>query len=489
MIATLRQRGALLCLGLTLAAGSLHAAGWLFPGSWYAVWLGQAALIALAAGCSPRRAVAWGTVAGAIGIGSSFYWGVGALRQTFEAAPAVAWTLFVVLVAIEAFGFGLFCGAASLAARRGPLWMWIIPCVWAAIEQWYPRVFPWKLGYSQLEVLPLIQIAELVGPTGIGFVVTAVAAIPAVLYLGFTPPATPLDRHWAIGLASGAAALLVATVTFGQVRLSQWSAWCVAAPKLKLALIQVDPAYVGSELKLRERSLAVHNEVDLLVWPESAVGNYSDALDHFRDPALTEVMSRQSNDLLEPAKGLACQLLAGGKLYREAAASGGGHAMAAFLISPTQDILGRYRKRTLLPFGEYIPGQSWFPAVRQWATLDDVVEAGSDPAPLVTATGDKLGVVICYEDTLPASVRHTVAAGAEALFSLIQGSVFENPLTLVQHERLAALRAVENRRYFVRCASTCCRKSPAPVGVRSTATLATCFQSSALSSLRLASPC
>src|SRR5262245_1641805 len=122
MIATLRQRGILVCLGLTLAAGLLHAAGWLVPGAWYAVWFGQAALIALAAICSPRRAIAWGTVVGAIGIGSSFYWGGAALGQTFEAAPAVAWGLFVVLVAIEAFGFGLFCGAASLAARGGPRW-------------------------------------------------------------------------------------------------------------------------------------------------------------------------------------------------------------------------------------------------------------------------------------------------------------------------------------------------------------------------------
>ena len=47
-----------------------------------------------------------------------------------------------------------------------------------------------------------------------------------------------------------------------------------------------------------------------------------------------------------------------------------------------------------------------------------------------------------------------VVGAAVLIVSLIQGTAFESPLTLVQHQRLAALRAVENRRYFVRCAST-----------------------------------
>src|SRR5687767_5606618 len=92
-------------LGLTLAAGSLHAAGWLFPGAWLPVWAGQAALIALGVSTTPRRALVFGTLAGAIGIASSFYWGVAALRQTFDASPALAWSVFALLVVMESLGF------------------------------------------------------------------------------------------------------------------------------------------------------------------------------------------------------------------------------------------------------------------------------------------------------------------------------------------------------------------------------------------------
>jgi apolipoprotein N-acyltransferase len=87
-------------------------------------------------------------------------------------------------------------------------------------------------------------------------------------------------------------------------------------------------------------------------------------------------------------------------------------------------------------------------------TIPDILEAGDDPSPLTMRGGSRLGVLVCYEDTLPRNARETVASGADVLFSLIQGSAFENQLTLIQHQRLSVLRAVENGRYFVRCAST-----------------------------------
>src|SRR6476661_2245809 len=114
-----RDSGVLLRLGLTFATGGLHAIPWLFPGAWPAEWLAQAAAIALGAACRPRAALAYGTTAGMLGIASSFYWGVAALRQTFDATPFLAWTVFIGLVALEGVSFGLFIWTASVAARRG----------------------------------------------------------------------------------------------------------------------------------------------------------------------------------------------------------------------------------------------------------------------------------------------------------------------------------------------------------------------------------
>src|SRR5439155_20607054 len=131
-----------------------------------------------------------------------------------------------------------------------------------------------------------------------------------------------------------------------------------------------------------------------------------------------------SEQSLDPAKDLQCHSLASGKAYRRGAGEDGPYSMTAFLIGAHQHVLGRYRKRTLLPFGEYVPGESFFPAVRGWFTLKHLMEAGDDPGPLVTMPGHRLGVLICYEDMLPNNARQPVAAGADALFSLSQGTAF-----------------------------------------------------------------
>lgn len=439
---------------LAIASALMHAAAWLWPGVWLPVWIAQAMLIGLAVACKPRYALALGTLSGALAIALSFYWGVEALRQAFGASLFLGVSVFSLLVAMEAAGMGVFCWITSLAVRRGVAWMWIVPCAWVAIEHWFPRVFPWKLGYSQLEVLPLIQIADVTGSAGISFVLMAVASIPALLTIAWWQTPRSVARWWAVFYSLSAAMLLLATLTYGSARMAQWSRADAELPKFQVGVIQIDPSYRGSEIQFRRRSLEIDQQVDLLCWPESALGSYSDELAHFRNPTETTRLSRQSLDYLEPAKDLACHLLAGGKQYRADAADNGPYWMTAYLISPAQDIVGRYRKRTLLPFGEYVPLQRYFPVLREWATLQEVFEAGDDAAPLVTVEGRRLGVVICYEDTLPKNARLTVAAGAEALFSLIQGNAFENRLTLVQHQRLAAMRAVENRRYFVRCSST-----------------------------------
>lgn len=353
---------------------------------------------------------------------------------------------------------------ASWAARRGPHALWLVPCVWTVLEWCYPRLFAWRLAYSQLEWLPLLQVAELAGSTSIGFVMTAMAAIPAVLGQFGRRASPPFLRRAAWRYALVAGGLGAATLAYGQVRLAQLEGWLARQPARRIGLVQIDPALVGSEDKLRQASLAVHQTLDWLCWPETALGTYCETLRDFRDPDQVRELSRDSQRSLAPAAGLTCPLLAGGRLYGPQAGSEGPYAMAALLIGPDQQIWGKYRKRTLMPLGEYVPGQQWLPALRHWATIADELTPGNDPRPLVTPRGERLGVLLCYEDTLPEHARTTVACGAQLLVSLIQGTAFEHPRTLVQHQRLAVLRAVENRRYFARCASTGLTCLIAPTG-------------------------
>lgn len=452
-----------LALLITALAGLLHGSSWVFPGWWIGAWLGQALLIILAVLYRPAAAMGLGFLVGFLGNGWAFAWAPECLTLCFDAPPWLARSLFGLLVGWEGMQFALYCGLVSWAVRRSRHGIWLTPFAWVSLERLWPRIFPWLIGYSQLELLPLLQIAEITGSTGVSFCLVAVSAIPAAWLLRhFHRDGRQPRTAWSYSLA--AMILLLTVVGFGLLRLAQWDRKLARADKMRIALIQVDPMRVGSEAKLRQRTLAVHGRVDLVCWPESAIGNYSNELKDFTDIDRTRKWSRHSRESLQPAAGLQCDLLAGGKTYPPDAPEEGPYTMTAFLINPGQQIIGQYHKRTLLPFGEYMPGQERFPQLREWATLDEIVRPGTDARPLLNSRGDRLGVVICYEDLLPGNVRDTVTSGAEVLISIINGTAFDNPLTLEQHRRLAQMRSVENRRYLVRCASTGVSCIVAPTG-------------------------
>jgi apolipoprotein N-acyltransferase len=107
-----------------------------------------------------------------------------------------------------------------------------------------------------------------------------------------------------------------------------------------------------------------------------------------------------------------------------------------------------------MPFGEFVPGEDWVPGMNYLFSMQDVVSSGGQATVLQTATGAKLGVMLCYEDMMPEAARSLAGRSANVLVSLINASAFTHPLTLAQHRMVAQLRAVECRRYFLRCSAT-----------------------------------
>ncbi len=127
---------------------------------------------------------------------------------------------------------------------------------------------------------------------------------------------------------------------------------------------------------------------------------------------------------------------------------------SAILVDRSEWIAGRYDKRYLMPFGEFVPGEDWLPGMNRLFSVSDVVLCGSEPTVLPTSGRARLGVLLCYEDMIPAAARSLARNSANVLVSLINASAFESRLTLVQHRMLAQLRAVECRRYLLRCSAT-----------------------------------
>jgi apolipoprotein N-acyltransferase len=394
----------------------------------------------------------------------AFHWAPHALELSLSAPWWLSLGLFLALCAWESLMLGIFSGLLSHAAERGVQGLYLAPFLWVTGEYWWPKIMPWNMGATQLDCLHLVQIASLTGTHGISFVLVLVTAIPTAIELaarqstslsGTRVPEPAGSTHLACaGFIASGIGLLALTLGYSFYALQKWESSEAKLPHLLIAVVQVNNSQAESELRLRERTLALDKGVELVCWPESSLGTYCTDLSCFSDKDQVAQLSRESFQSLRPTENCSVDILAGGRTFQPQAPEVGPYRMTAFLIDPQERIRGTYHKRTLLPFGEYIPGQQFIPGLREWATLSDLTEPGESAHCLETSGGVKLGTVICYEDLFSENSRHLAQNGAEVLISLINDYRFEHPLTLKQHGRLANMRAVENGRYFLRSSTT-----------------------------------
>jgi apolipoprotein N-acyltransferase len=112
-----------------------------------------------------------------------------------------------------------------------------------------------------------------------------------------------------------------------------------------------------------------------------------------------------------------------------------------------------YSKMHLVPFGEYVPLR------RVFFFASRLVEAVSDFSPgesavLLPVGPHQASTAICYEIVYPNLVRQSVASGSELLTTITNDAWFGPTSAPYQHFAQASMRAIENGRYLVRAANT-----------------------------------
>jgi apolipoprotein N-acyltransferase len=131
----------------------------------------------------------------------------------------------------------------------------------------------------------------------------------------------------------------------------------------------------------------------------------------------------------------------------------GGPRNSAFLLGPAGDLIDRYDKVRLLPFGEYLPFLKQFPQIQKRLGHAGGLVPGRRLSPLCYG-GTCFGVLICYEATFGDLSRDLVKKGAAFLVNITNDMWFGDTKCPAQHLMLASFRAVENRVWLVRCANT-----------------------------------
>lgn len=125
----------------------------------------------------------------------------------------------------------------------------------------------------------------------------------------------------------------------------------------------------------------------------------------------------------------------------------------AFLFSPEGEIVDKYDKVHLVPYGEFVPGRERFPWLKKFGIRDFDFSPGKEWRPL-PAGGIDIGVMICFESIFPWIGRKLVRDGADVLVVMTNDSWFGRTWAAEQHLAFSALRASEEGSYLIRATTS-----------------------------------
>jgi apolipoprotein N-acyltransferase len=431
--------------GFGSAVGAIAVSALLYGAMFPPLDLDGLALVALApylwalSRLSPGRAAAAGALWAVLATAGTAWWLPKMLGGYFGLGPAGAW-LGLAGVGLLTVGPWQAAFAAWLAwrSRRGMPSAVSVGAAWAVLE--FARAhapIPNPVGllaYSQT-ANPMAQSADLAGPYGVGALLVFVNF--ALVKLFRTGLAAPNARRTVFAVA----ATLAASLFYGEWRLGQ--RFDEGEP-LRVALVQGavvrEPQWDRSTRDANlEQYLALTRTVaaqrpDLVFWPEFAVDFY-----------LTEPTPYRAK-LFSELRTLGVDLVTGASHY-ELGEQGTRYYNSVFLINQHGRLQSRYDKTRLMPFAEYGP-------LGDWMRSDAAVYDPGAGLRVLSGTGMRVGAFVCGESLFPEVARGLSNGGAELLANPSNDYWFADASGAQQHLQVAALRAIENRRWLVRPTAT-----------------------------------
>ena len=262
-----------------------------------------------------------------------------------------------------------------------------------AINEWLRGTmftgFPWNPAAAALAPTPLITVAPLIGTYGLsGLVVLLGGAVWLGYYRKWLPLALILTAAVLLWLLPSSPVppdpLTVLNVRIVQPNIGQQDKWRQGfATEAAARLARLSNAGAGGDR--------------LVLWPEAAVIepleiDETNSVHRTMVPFewLRTASSVRSTDLLVTG-GLA--------LIADRSGTVVGATNSVFALTPTGQLLGRYDKSHLVPYGEYLPMRPILSAIGLSRLAPGDVDFASGPGPrTIDLPGfGKMGVQVCYE--------------------------------------------------------------------------------------------
>jgi len=490
-------KSVLIDLGLVLLAALLFAAS--FPnlliehGIPFFAWFAYIPILIVIHKYGLLSCMGWGAIYGFAAYGLFNYW-LGAFHPL---AGTIVYSIYLVYHIVV---FLLLKAADLFYKKRAYLVQWLI---WLAYEYLSTQGFLGYsygvTGYSQWQIIPLIQIASVTGVWGVSALVTFPSFWLSAIFqkdsvkkredtenkdrkkkdakeTSLHPRSSPPLNEILIRIKSGDkipafiwAAALIAALVFGFISMKDFSSY----PKAQIALIQqntdpweatkastnylINQAYrkdLSVLLRLSDEALASSPKPQLVVWPETAFIPRIYWQVNYRDDQNTWLLVR---DLLEYLASKDIPFLIGNDDGRMDP-SRNPDANEYFRIDYNAAMFYEngvntqtYRKLHLVPFTEHFPYEKQLPWVHKaLKDADTHFWEKGDEYTVFQGPGFKFSSPICFEDTFGYLSRIFVQNGADIIVN-ISNDAWSNSLPAQnQHLSMAVFRSVENHRSMVR---------------------------------------
>jgi apolipoprotein N-acyltransferase len=364
------------------------------------------------------------------------YWIYISVHVFGNAALWIAVLLMVGLALIMAT-FLYIAGWLISRLSHGEPWQMLLvaPASWVAIEWlrgWVFTGFPWlAIGYAQVDGW-LAGWAPVVGVYGVSFMLMISTTSVIVVFMSS-----------GIARVAGLTALILPWLAGGMLQTVDWTE--ADGKTVRTSIVQAgvsqdkkwDRNQLQPIMEFYRRSTLSIPDSEIVVWPEVAIPAVDDRV--------ADYIQLLRDDLTRREQSIVFGILergAGAEIYNSVIVLGGPERQS-------------YRKRHLVPFGEYFPVPS---RVREWMKMQNLphsdLAAGAAIQPLlVAANGAKLAVAICYEDAYGAEQLYAFPE-ANLLINVSNDGWFGDSIAPHQHLEIARMRALEVGRYAIRSTNT-----------------------------------
>ena len=294
------------------------------------------------------------------------------------------------------------------------------------------------VGYSQVLFLPLIQIASFSTVYGVSFLII-------IFNIGLAKILVRKEKISSYTIFGLSLILMFISIVFGFFELDKETKY---ENHIKVSIIQgnipqekkLDPRFnnenflIHKELTLK----AANNSPQIIIWPETSIFTYL----LYDKKYLTEVE--------ELAKKTKAFLFIGTPHYDR-------HynvynSIAVF--SQSGEVIGRYDKQHLVPFGEYLPFKPvLYPILKNTGYYNKDFTPGTKINP-IEIMGIKIGTAICFESTFPFLIKKQTEMGADFFIVITNDAWFKFSSAPYEHFDYAIFRAIENRKFLIQAANT-----------------------------------